>query len=116
MRVLIDNPVSWRVGRALRAVGHDAVHVADLGMANAPDTAIYRHALSEQRIIITQDSDFDAIHMSVSARTGVVLLRTSNGTPAYHSALLIELLGTLAADLERGAFVLVDDAVIRVRG
>lgn len=39
MRFLIDNPLSPILADALRAAGHDAVHVGDYGMGKASDTA-----------------------------------------------------------------------------
>lgn len=116
MRFLVDNSVSWRVARDLRVGGHDAVHIADLGLAAAEDRAVYERSVSEGRVLITQDSDFSAIHASVSTRTGVILLRLSSGKPSAHSSALRDNLATLEPALASEAFVVIEDTLIRLSG
>jgi len=41
MRFLIDNALSPYLAEGLRKARHDAVHVRDLGLAVAPDQAIF---------------------------------------------------------------------------
>jgi hypothetical protein len=40
MRFLLDENVSYRVCPHLKAAGHDAVHVAEIGLTSADDEAI----------------------------------------------------------------------------
>ena len=115
LRLLIDNSLSWRVARDLREGGHDVVHVADLGMASAPDTKVYLRALAERRIMVTQDSDFGPIHSVAGGDgIGVVLVRLSDGRPKSQSAILAANLPPLEASLAAGAFVVIEDGAIRV--
>ena len=44
MKFLIDNNLSPLLADALKAAGHDAVHVRDLGMQAAPDEAVLEQA------------------------------------------------------------------------
>lgn len=106
--------MSWRVARDLRAHGHDAIHIADLGLAAADDRVVYVRAVSENRTLLTQDSDFGSIHASSTARVGVVLLRLSEGRPSTHSAVIQSNLEAIEAVLGRGGFVVIEDALIRV--
>ena len=114
MRLLIDNSLSWRVGRDLREFGHDVVHVADLGMAAADDRVVYLRACAEGRIILTQDSDFGPIHAAASTRVGLVLLRLSDGRPRVQAVILGTNLPDLTAALGAGAFVTIEDGGLRI--
>jgi predicted nuclease of predicted toxin-antitoxin system len=114
VRFLIDNSVSWRIARDLRPLDHDAVHIADLGLANADDGAVYEQAVREQRVLITQDSDFDPIHAAAAARTGVLLLRLASGVPRLQSAIIMDNLPQITGVLENAGFVILEDAGIRV--
>jgi predicted nuclease of predicted toxin-antitoxin system len=116
MRLLIDNSVSWRVSRDLAKAGHDAVHIADYGLASAPDPQVYRRAATEQRVIITQDADFGPIHAaSHQPGVGVVLLRLSDGKPSHQSEVLAANLPPLEATLTAGAIVIIEDDFIRIQ-
>ncbi|MGL4176083.1 MAG: DUF5615 family PIN-like protein [Dermatophilaceae bacterium] len=57
MRLLVDADLSPVVADALREVGHDVTHVADLGLHTATDETIFRVATEEQYVIVTADSD-----------------------------------------------------------
>jgi predicted nuclease of predicted toxin-antitoxin system len=46
MKFLIDNNLSPLLAESLKAAGHDAVHVRDLGMQAATDPVVLGHARS----------------------------------------------------------------------
>ena len=116
MRFLVDQAVSWRVARDLAAEGHDAVHVRDLGLAAADDATILRRAADEERVIITQDTDFGTLLAgSFDAQPSVIILRMHNGRPEEHTSALLANLDELDDDLVRGAIVVIGDTAIRVR-
>ena len=61
MKFLIDNAVSPEVAELLRAAGHDAVHVRDRGMADAADEQLMALAVTEERVIVSADTDFGTL-------------------------------------------------------
>jgi hypothetical protein len=48
MKILVDNALSPDVSEGLRQVGHDAVHVRDLGLASADDSVIFARAAQDE--------------------------------------------------------------------
>lgn len=53
MRLLIDANLSPRIASKLRDEGHDAAHVADIGMLSAPDATILADAAASGQVIIS---------------------------------------------------------------
>ena len=54
-RILLDENVSPALAAALRARGHDAVHVEDVGLAGADDPVVFAFAVRELRAVLTQN-------------------------------------------------------------
>ena len=57
MQFFADESCDFAVVRALRAAGHDVTTAADL-MGGADDTVVAGLAVSEARILLTEDKDF----------------------------------------------------------
>lgn len=55
MRFLVDMPLSVHTAAFLRQLGHDVVHLRDVGMNRAPDNEVVERARKEQRIVLTLD-------------------------------------------------------------
>jgi len=49
VKFLIDNNLSPLLADALKAAGHDAVHLRDLGMQAATDHIVLEHARADER-------------------------------------------------------------------
>ena len=64
--ILADYPLQLppALARRLAAQGHQAEHVADVGMASSPDSAIWDRALAPNAAIITKDEDFALIEVT----------------------------------------------------
>ncbi|SHI30679.1 Predicted nuclease, contains PIN domain, potential toxin-antitoxin system component [Hymenobacter daecheongensis DSM 21074] len=58
MRLLLDENISWRLAAYLRPHCAAVLHVRDVGLANSPDTTIWRYARQHGYDIVTKDEDF----------------------------------------------------------
>ena len=92
MRFLVDNALSPEVAEGLRRAGYDAAHVRDYQMQKAGDPEVFARAASEDRIIVSADTDFGSL-----------------------LALLLANLGAVAESLQTGAVVVFEETRIRVR-
>lgn len=117
MRFLVDANLSPRLAVALTETGHDAVHIADLGMSRATDTEIVRSAERDSRVIISADTDFGTLlAMSGAARPSVLLIRLTS--PRRVEALVALVQANLPAvtdALDVGAVVVLEDGRVRLR-
>jgi predicted nuclease of predicted toxin-antitoxin system len=116
MRFLADMGVGRRVALRLRADGHDAVHLRDLGLQRLPDPDIFAKAAAEQRTILTFDLDFADIAAAAGSRKpSVVVFRLRNARADYVYRRLTSALSVAEPALVSGAIVVVQDTRIRVR-
>ena len=115
MRLLVDNALSPRPAEGLRAAGHDALHVRDLGLQSADDTV--ELAAHEGRIVLSEDTDFGTLlALRKSARPSVILFRRMPDRGAASLLrLLLANLSTVEAELMAGAVVVFGSNRIRVR-
>lgn len=107
MRFVVDANLSPRVAGLLTAVGHDAVAVRDVGLHDATDDEILDRALTDDRIIISHDTDFGAL-LAVRRQTkpSFILVRSADPLTADQVAdLIIDNLDVMAEDLTVGAIV-----------
>jgi len=117
VRWLLDENQSPVIAESLRAAGHDAVHVRELGRAGATDQELLVLAGEEDRVIVSGDTDFgELLARTNRARPSIVLLRRQSGRKAAQIAsLLLANLPAVEDDLVAGAIVVVDEDRLRIR-
>jgi predicted nuclease of predicted toxin-antitoxin system len=109
-------PVTPLAVAHLRAIGHDAVHAQEIGLARVSDIQLLDAARREERVVVTADLDYPrllALHQA--ARPGIILFRGG----AYSDAEMLGLLDRVltqspALDLEE-SIVVVDRRRMRRR-
>ena len=117
MTFLVDNALSPQLATGLRAAGLDAVHVRDLGLQAADDEALFELAAREDRILISEDTDFGTLlALRESAKPSVILFRhMPDRSAASLTSILLTNLDAVEADLTAGAIVVFEANRIRVR-
>ena len=105
MKFLIDNNLSPLLADTLKAAGHDAVHVRDLGMQAAPDEAVLERARANGQVLISADTDFGGLlARSRASNPSVILIRRLVGRRAAEQAsIILANLDQVAEDLTAGS-------------
>lgn len=80
MKHLVDAQLPPALARWLREAGHAAVHVEDVDLRDASDSAIWAHALQSSAVIVTKDEDFAARSTRAVTAPIIVWLRVGNST------------------------------------
>ena len=63
MRFKLDENLPLQLERLFTEFGHDAVTVLDQGMGGTADSHVASACLREDRVLLTQDTDFADIRM-----------------------------------------------------
>jgi predicted nuclease of predicted toxin-antitoxin system len=117
VKFLVDANLSPTIARRLDEAGHDAIHVIDLGLADASDLDLLLRAEEDDRVIISADADFGAL-ISTHGRQSpsVILLRSADHlSPTQQAALLLANLPQLASELTTGAIASLGRGRLRIR-
>jgi predicted nuclease of predicted toxin-antitoxin system len=117
MRFLADaGGVSPKTVEFLKRLGHEAVHVRNLGLQRARDSELIERSRADSSVAVTFDLDFgDILALGVLDKPSVIILRLADERPESVNQRLSAVLAERSADLESGALILVEDARYRVR-
>lgn len=78
MKFLVDHQLPPALARFIATQGHQAEHVRDLGLTEADDMVIWRHADSRSLVVVSKDEDFTFL-AGVAGGTGkLVWVRIGN--------------------------------------
>jgi len=109
VNILIDAQLPPALASLLIAAGHQARHVAEVGLREATDSAVWDHAIREGAVIFTKDEDFALRRLHAQTGPTVVWLRVGNSSNAALHRWLMPLL----PEIER--MVAADEKLIEVR-
>ena len=113
MRFLADESCDFAVVRALRAAGHDVTAIAELNPA-LEDKAVLDFALSEARVLLTEDKDFGVLAYAGGQQTaGVVLIRFPADSRRQLGQAVVSLIAEIGERLS-GAFVVIEPGRARI--
>jgi predicted nuclease of predicted toxin-antitoxin system len=76
VKFLVDNQLPAALARWLASRGYDAMHVLDVGLADATDRAILNYAISNESVVVSKDEDFS--RLIIEADSSVVWVRLGN--------------------------------------
>ena len=88
-----------------------------MGLASASDAEVFQVALTENRVVVSEDTDFGTLlALRNAAKPSVLLFRgIADRSAANLLSLLQTNLATVTPDLEAGAVVVIENARIRIR-
>ncbi len=97
MKLLFDQNLSPRLVGQLAAEFPGSAHARDIGLAAAPDPAVWTHAAAHGFAIVSKAADFQQRALLYGHPPKVVWLRVGNCSTATVAALLRSRLADIAA-------------------
>jgi predicted nuclease of predicted toxin-antitoxin system len=115
MNFLADESCPWPVIRALLEAGHDVVAISEVA-AGAADEQVLERALTENRVLITEDRDFgELVYARGRSSAGVILVRFHSSARRAKPATVVEAVAKLGSRLQN-AFAVVEPGRVRISG
>lgn len=114
MRFLADESCDFALVRALRAAGHDVAAVAELS-PQAEDDTVMERAVTQGRLLLTEDKDFGRlVYARARSTSGVLFLRFPARARSAMARTVVELVRR-QGDRLVGRFVVVQPGRVRIR-
>jgi len=106
LKFLVDAQLPPALARWLTSQGHQAAHVADLGLGAAPDQEIWKKAAESGAVLLTKDEDFATLSLLRQTKPTVVWIRLGNTRRGALLQWFEHMLPTVLAALDRGEFLI----------
>ena len=116
MRFKLDENLPLQLKRLFAESGHDAVTVLDQGLGGAPDSVVASVCLTEERILVTQDTDFaDITTYPPGAYPGIVVFRLTSQSRDALLGVGASLIDALDVSSPKGQIWIVENSRMRIR-
>jgi predicted nuclease of predicted toxin-antitoxin system len=116
MNFLVDNALSPILATFLQQAGHDAVHVRAIDLQRADDEVVFERAASEDRVLVSADTDFGTLLATFGAQASVIQFRgRGSRQPDALARTIVSNLPQLSDALESGSIVTFEPSRVRVR-
>lgn len=101
----------------LSEASHDALHVRSIGLQHAADVDIFDRAATDNRIVVSADTDFGTLLAARSVRKPSVIQFRGPGSrrPEALARALLANLPQVVDALDSGSLVTLEPARVRVR-
>ena len=117
MKFLVDAHLPRSLCGILQAAGHDALHTSDLPAQNrTTDQAIAQLSVTDQRIVISKDTDFYYSHVLHQQPYKLLLVRTGNIRTREIRQLFQQRLPEIILALETNPLVELDRSAVQIVG
>jgi predicted nuclease of predicted toxin-antitoxin system len=115
MKFLVDAHLPASLCALLQAAGHDAVHTSQLVARNkSTDPVLNELSLTEQRVVISKDTDFYYSHLLHQRPYKLLLVRTGNIRVRELKELFQRHLPSIVLALENNSLVELDRTTVQV--
>jgi predicted nuclease of predicted toxin-antitoxin system len=115
MKIKLDENVTTGVIPVLKKLGRDVQTTSEEGLTGKPDRELWSAARSEERFLITQDTDFsDSRKFTPGTHHGILLLRLHSPNQAALISRITELFGSEPVETWKRCFVVATEHKLRV--
>ena len=80
VRFQLDEHLTHAIARSVRRWGIDIATAGDAGTVGMPDDRLLAHCRTEERVLITNDTDFLALHDRGASHAGIVFWKQGSFT------------------------------------
>ena len=116
VRILIDMNLSPQWVRLFQKHGIESVHWSTIGEHRAKDYIIMEWAKKNGYVVFTNDLDFGTLlALTQAVAPSVIQMRTQDVLPEYLGVTVVSIIRQYESELRKGALVVLDDMISRVR-